>query len=115
MTRYRENIIQRHNHLNSRQKVRLQHEAVTRCREAAKKFRFNRVYLFGSVIDTRPLSVWSDIDLVVEGLQEENYYALLGYLNSGSQYTIDLKLYEDLKLDMKEIVHNKGVQIYEPK
>lgn len=114
MSHYRNFILQRRKSLDKCKKARFKNEAVRICQVAAKEFNFKIVYLFGSTINARPLSVWSDIDLVFKGFPEEEYYTLVGFLCSESRYKMDIKLYEYLKPEIRDIIHAKGVKIYGP-
>jgi len=75
-------------------------EIIRLVRKAKRNFKFDSVYLFGSVISDR-FRVWSDIDLIVKGLQPEKFFKLHAFLLKNCDYQIDLKPYEELPQDYK--------------
>ena len=81
--------------------------------DAAGRFPFRRMYLFGSTVGDGPLSAWSDIDLAVEGLPDEDFFRLLGYLTSRAPVEVDLKPMERLHSDLQESVRRRGMVLYE--
>ena len=81
--------------------------------DAAGRFAFRRMYLFGSTIADGPLSVWSDLDLAVEGLPDEDFFRLLGYLVDQSSIEVDLKPMERLDPDVREGIIRGGLVLYE--
>ena len=88
-------------------------EASRLANEMAGRFPFRRLYLFGSVADGRPLSVWSDMDLAVEGLPPGRFLDLAGALAAASSHTVDLKPMEELAADQRRRIALEGVLIYE--
>jgi predicted nucleotidyltransferase len=80
---------------------------------AAERFPVRRVFLFGSVADGRGLSVWSDIDLAVEGLPAEMSLELLGVLTGSTRHALDVKRLEELPPAVREHVASRGVMVYE--
>ena len=113
MTDYRKRIIERRESFQREKKAALRREAEKLIRTAAKELPFRRAFLFGSVAGTRPVSVWSDIDIVVEGLPEERYFEMIGHLRSRSRHEIDLKPLESLPQDVREEILARGIIIYE--
>ena len=88
-------------------------EAVRLARLAVARFRFRRLYLFGSVTGTSGLAVWSDIDMAVEGLATEDYWPLLGTLNAEAKYRLDLKPLEEIPPAWRQRIKTSGVVLYE--
>ena len=77
-------------------------------------FKFKRLYLFGSVVkEDTPLSPWSDIDLVIEGLPQDLYYKAYGLLIRTAKFYIDFKPFEELNEELKARLKREGVVIYE--
>lgn len=74
-------------------------------------FKFNRIYLHSSVIKNKPLAIWSDIDLAIEGLQDRLFYKVFAFLLRNSEYAIDLKPFEELEESLKEKIIKEGVKI----
>ncbi len=87
--------------------------ARTMAKDAAGRFAFRRMYLFGSTIAEGPLSAWSDLDLAVEGLPEEDFFGLLGYLVGRSPIEVDLKPMERMDADVREGIIRRGLVLYE--
>ena len=110
---YRTAILRQHKQRQENRKRRLRQEAERLCRSAAKKFSFRKMYIYGSTVNTRPVSVWSDIDLIVEGLADDKYYAMAGYLNTHSGNDVDLKTYETLRPEFRDAIASDGITIYE--
>ena len=106
-------IIELHRQRQANQKQELRQEAVRLCRTVAQKYAFKKMYLFGSAVNAHPVSVWSDIDLVVEGLPEAEYYNLVGYMNGHSSHKVDLKTYETLQPEFQDTLATEGIIIYE--
>lgn len=78
-----------------------------------RDFKFEKLFLFGSVISEKPLGPWSDIDLVVKGLNSKNYYKMYSFLLQNSKFPVDLKPYEDIKKSFKKKVKHRGELLYE--
>ena len=70
-----------------------------------------RVLLFGSVARRRPLRVDSDIDLAVEGMPVENYYRLVGDLQTASGRLVDLVRLESARAPIKQIILLEGISL----
>ena len=74
-------------------------------------FGARKVYLFGSLLDDDLVHDWSDIDLVVEGLEERLYFKALRnvweLLPTGGE--LDLVLLESSWPDLVERVEAEGV------
>ena len=79
----------------------------------AEEFKFKRVYLFGSITKDKLLSSWSDIDLAIEGLDEEVFYKVYACLLKNSDFAVDLKPFEDLDVSFQKKIRNEGWIIYE--
>jgi len=70
-----------------------------------------RVLLFGSVARRRPLRVNSDIDLAVEGMPVEDYYQLVGDLQTASGRLVDLVRLESVPTPLKQIILLEGISL----
>ncbi len=66
------------------ERLKLFHDARKAAELAARilvdKFRAERVYLFGSLLDEDSFSTHSDIDIAVDGLRVESYFTALNHL-----------------------------------
>jgi predicted nucleotidyltransferase len=88
-------------------------EAARLAETVASRFPVKRLYLHGSLADGRPLSVWSDIDLAVEGLPADRLLDLAGALTAAARYPIDIKPVEELADDQRRRIALRGVLLYE--
>ena len=110
---FRHRIIQRHRRRQRRVRAAMYDEAVRLARLAAARFRFRRLYLFGSVASSSRLAVWSDIDMAVQGLATEDYWPLLGALSAVAEYRLDLKPLEEMPAAARRQIETTGVVLYE--
>lgn len=102
-------------------RLRLRKEAIEAAGRAAKalveRFGAEKVYLFGSVLEPRYFTEWSDIDMVVLDLAPAQYFKALsgiwGLLPHGME--LDLIPYEDADSFLKEKVLREGVLLYDKK
>lgn len=88
-------------------------EAARLARLAVERYRFHRLYLFGSVTRGARLAAWSDIDLAVEGLAPEDYWPLVGMLTADAKYPLDIKPLEDIPAPSRDEIRTAGVVLYE--
>ena len=98
---FRHRIIQRHRRRQRRVRAAMYDEAVRLARLAATRFRFRRLYLFGSVAGSSRLAVWSD------------YWPLLGALSAVAEYRLDLKPLEEMPAAARRQIETTGVVLYE--
>ncbi len=75
-------------------------------------FHAKKVVLFGSILDKDGFREGSDIDMAVEGLPAELYFAALGRLIMESPFDIDLKPIEDASVLLKQRILS-GKVLYE--
>jgi len=75
------------------------------------EFSASRIILFGSLAKGN-FAPESDIDLAVEGLARESYFAALAAVNRLSPWWVDLKPLEDLEPRFRERVLTTGECIY---
>lgn len=68
--------------------------------------------MFGSILDKDGFREGSDIDMAVEGLPVELYFAALGRLIMESPFDVDLKPIEDASVLLKQRIL-KGKVLYE--
>lgn len=114
MERYLERIIERRKTRGEIFRKGLRDEALKLVRLLIDNgFRFKRIYLFGSSIKEKPLAPWSDIDLDIEGLNQEVFYKVYAFLLKNSRYSVDLKPLEDLSDPIRERIKKEGMIIYE--
>ncbi len=72
-----------------------------------KKFEFEDIYIFGSVL-TDKFSSKSDIDLAIKGLKTEDFFKAYAFLLREGEFVIDLKPFEDMTIDLQKTVLLKG-------
>lgn len=77
-----------------------------------REFAVKKVILFGSVLEKGCFQEDSDIDIAVEGLQKDMYFAALARLMGESVFEIDLKPFEDVRSLLKQRI-TKGEVLYE--
>lgn len=84
-------------------------EAQHLAQELVNQHRARRVLLFGSVARRWPLRPDSDIDLAVEGMPSENYYQIVGDLQTSSGRWVDLVRLESVRPAVRQIILLEGV------
>jgi predicted nucleotidyltransferase len=112
MTDYRTAIVRRHAQEQARRREEMVAEAQRLAAVAAASFPVERVYLFGSVAKARPISVWSDIDLAVEGVPGDMIWRLTAALAAQTRYALDVRRVEDLDAALAQRVVREGVVLY---
>ncbi len=75
------------------------------------RFGARRIILFGSLAGGR-FTAQSDIDLAVEGIAREEFFAALAEVNRCSPTWVDLKPLEDLEPRFRERVLSTGECVY---
>jgi len=80
-----------------------------------EKYNFKRLYLFGSLVTSKPLQPWSDIDFAIEGIKEELFLKAYALILKNSKFSIDLKPFEDMDEKDKKNIRENGVILYEKK
>jgi len=75
-----------------------------------KRFEFESLFVVGSLA-TGKFGRRSDIDLVIKGLKDEDFFKAHALLLRESQYDIDLKPYEDLAESFRSEVKKKGIKV----
>lgn len=75
-----------------------------------KKYNFDAIYIFGSVLTER-FRPGSDIDLVIKGINIRDFFRAYAFIIKESNYKIDLKPFEDLPEDFKRWVLVGGNRI----
>lgn len=75
-----------------------------------KRFDFEAIYLFGSVLTGR-FKVGSDIDMVIKGMKIEDFFKAYAYIIKEARYRVDLKPFEDLSEEFKKKISSEGKRI----
>ncbi len=76
-------------------------------------FVFLRVYLWGSTVRNKPLSPWSDIDLVIEGLAPELFFKAYASVLKKTGHPVDLIPLEEMEEAVRDKLEREGEVIYE--
>lgn len=92
-------------------------EALEKARQLAKElpllFPLRRIHLFGSLVNGY-FSVFSDIDIALEGLDEKDHLkALTVAENIARPFQVDVILLEEAPLSLQRKISRQGVIIYE--
>jgi len=75
----------------------------------AKRFPYERAYLFGSVLKKGRFTKHSDIDIVIKGLDEALFLKAYAFLLGESNFPVDLKPWELLDEHTRKKVKEDGV------
>ncbi len=73
-----------------------------------KEFKYDALYLIGSVVNGRGFSPHSDIDFVIKGLKKDYFFKALSLLMKNSEFTVDLKPLEELDSNSRYRVEKEG-------
>ncbi len=79
----------------------------------AKRFPYEKAYLFGSVLKKGRFAKHSDIDMAIKGLDEALFLKAYAFLLGESNFSVDLKPWESLDEDTRKKVEEEGVVLYE--
>jgi predicted nucleotidyltransferase len=112
MGSYRSAIIARHAHEQETRKSSMRAEAERLAAAVADRFAFTRLHLYGSAVDARPVSVWSDLDFAVEGLPPELLLDLAGALAALTTMEVDLKPLEELPAETRQHIERQGLVLH---
>lgn len=77
-----------------------------------EKFKYDSLFLIGSVVKGKRFTRHSDIDFVIKGLKKELFFKAFSLLMSNTDFQVDLKPYEELDNDSKSKVENEGRILY---
>ena len=97
-----------------RSRLLLRHErAWTVARQAAdllrRRYRVDRVTLFGSLVHSELFHTRSDIDLAVWGLDKQHYYrAVAQLLALDAAFEVDLVMGEELPASLLAVIEREG-------
>lgn len=76
-----------------------------------KKYGAKKVILFGSLAEEKYFDKASDIDIAVKGFSD-NYYGACAYCVGLSRFKIDIRLYEEMPLKLKQKIDTNGRILY---
>jgi len=77
------------------------------------EFRPKRILQWGSLLDVRHFSEASDIDLAVEGLDVEEFFALFRWAEDLTNFPLDLLRWENLSPEVRKLLLMKGKILHE--
>ena len=78
-----------------------------------KKYKLEKVYLFGSLVNKNNFHKDSDIDLAVIGLDSKEYLDAWGELEKVLNHSFDLVQLEKANNSLKKIIEEEGILLYE--
>ncbi|NOY76039.1 MAG: nucleotidyltransferase domain-containing protein [Kiritimatiellaeota bacterium] len=79
-----------------------------------RKYNPERVYQWGSLVDTENFNGNSDIDIAVEGIESaEAFFALHKEAEEATDFTLDLVQLEKIEPEFRNIIKSKGRLVYE--
>ena len=113
MASYRDAILARQRERQGSLKAAFRAEAQRVALAAGERYRPDRIFLYGSLTGRRSLSVWSDIDLAVEGLDDNSFFPMLAYLLGESSHPIDLRPLEEIPEPWAHQIRTFGEVVYE--
>lgn len=77
-----------------------------------ERFGAQKVVVFGSLTDRSRFTQWSDVDLAVWGVPDEQFYAAVGAVTGLSRdFMVDLVDAGDCSERMRRSIESEGVQI----
>ena len=91
------------------QRIKAVQEAKRLSLVLAKRFPYERTYLFGSVLKKGRFTRHSDIDIVIKGLDETLFLKAYAFLLGQSNFPVDLKPWELLDEHTRKKVEEEGV------
>jgi len=91
------------------QRIKAVQEAKRLSLVLAKRFPYERTYLFGSVLKNGRFTRHSDIDIVIKGLDETLFLKAYAFLLGKSNFPVDLKPWELLDEHARKKVEGEGV------
>ena len=115
MARYREGARKQQRLMDQQIRQRLEKARITARQAAAflrERFQVERVVLFGSVAVPDLFHARSDIDLAVWGLDEREYFRVVGLLQAiNPEFSIDLILFTEAPDMLQEAILKEGVNL----
>lgn len=77
-----------------------------------KKFRYQKVVVFGSLVRGTDFTEWSDIDLAIWGIRRNDYYnAVAAVTGLSSDFEIDLTDPETCCETLRKTIQTQGIEI----
>ncbi len=81
-----------------------------------EKYKPEKIYQWGSLIDKTKFSEFSDIDVALEGIQDaETFFNLLADAEDMTEYPVDIVELEKIHSLHKEMIIKNGKLVYERK
>ena len=104
---------EKHKQENLRQRYE---EALSVAKEAAallkREYGAENVWIFGSLTDFDHFNKWSDVDLAVQGVPDERFYAAVTAVTDlVTDFEVDLIDIDDCKESLKKAVEHKGIKL----
>jgi uncharacterized protein len=77
-----------------------------------KYFQANRVVLFGSLANQGSFTLWSDLDLAVWGVPDEQFYAAVAAVTGlSAEFKVDLVDAETCKASLRKTIEHDGLDL----
>lgn len=92
---------------------RFLHESERLCSILAEKFNITSVFLFGSLVWGDQITLQTDIDLAVSGLNYEQIFKAIGYLEQVTQFPFDLIDLDEAPPALRKRILTEGKLLYE--
>ena len=78
------------------------------------KYNPERIYQWGSLLESGKFNEISDIDIAVEGIDNvENFFKMHKEIEQLTDFTVDLVQFEKIEPEFRKIIKLKGKLIYE--
>ncbi len=79
-----------------------------------ERYRPQRIWQWGSLLDRAKFREYSDIDIAVEGVNDpEQFFQMLGHAEDLTRFPLDLLDFNKIAPDFADIIKSKGVVVYE--
>jgi predicted nucleotidyltransferase len=83
-------------------------------RHIAARFRPQRIYQWGSLVDGRHFTERSDIDIALEGITEAAvFFAILAQAERLTRFPVDIVQLEKIHPEYAELIRSRGRVVYE--
>jgi predicted nucleotidyltransferase len=104
---------EQNNQLMEKRRIELRHLAEKIAEFLKKEYGLEEIYLIGSIVSDRPLSALSDIDLVVKGIPDADYFPVLSHIYDllPVDVTLDLITFETATPSIIDKIKSEGIRL----
>ncbi len=92
---------------------KLNEQARNTARLLGEKYKLEKVFLFGSIVNKDKFSLNSDVDFAVKVLKSEKFLEAWGFVEERLNHKFDLVRMEKSNKSLISIIKNEGEVIYE--